>query len=77
MNVEESVKQLVTEKLGVNQDEVIGEATFSNDLGADSLDMVEIIMQAEVDFKISISDEEMEEIKTVNHLIDTVKIKLK
>lgn len=77
MNVEESVKQLVTKKLGVNHDEVIGDATFSNDLGADSLDMVEIIMQAEVDFNISISDEEMEEIKTVNHLIDTVKTKLK
>ena len=63
------VKKIIIEKLGVDEGEVTPEATFTNDLGADSLDTVELIMEFEKEFNISIPDEQAETISTVGHAI--------
>lgn len=59
------VKTLIVEKLGVDADKIAPQASFVDDLGADSLDLVELIMSLEEEFEIKISDEEAEQIKTV------------
>ena len=56
--IEEKVKAIIVDKLGVNENEVIPEASFTNDLGADSLDTVELIMEFEKEFNLSIPDED-------------------
>jgi len=63
------VKKIIIDKLGVDESEVTPEATFTNDLGADSLDTVELIMEFEKEFNISIPDEQAENIKTVGEAI--------
>ena len=63
--VEERVKQIVVEQLGVKEEEVSGESSFVDDLGADSLDTVELVMALEEEFNIEIPDEEAEKITTV------------
>ncbi len=63
------VKQIIVDKLGVNESDVTAEASFSNDLGADSLDTVELIMEFEKEFDISIPDEQAETIQTVGQAI--------
>ncbi|MCX8471582.1 MAG: hypothetical protein RLZZ118_2090 [Bacteroidota bacterium] len=63
------VKKIIVDKLGVSEDEVTNEASFTNDLGADSLDTVELIMEFEKEFNISIPDEQAETITTVGHAI--------
>ena len=63
--IEEKVKQIITDKLGVDEAEVKPEASFTNDLGADSLDTVELIMEFEKEFGISIPDDKAEKIGTV------------
>lgn len=63
------VKKIIVDKLGVDEADVIPEASFTNDLGADSLDTVELIMEFEKEFDISIPDEEAEKIETVGHAI--------
>jgi acyl carrier protein len=63
------VKKIIVEKLGVNEDEVTPEASFTNDLGADSLDTVELIMEFEKEFNLSIPDEQAETITTVGQAI--------
>jgi acyl carrier protein len=63
------VKKIIVDKLGVGEDEVTNEASFTNDLGADSLDTVELIMEFEKEFNISIPDEQAETITTVGHAI--------
>ena len=63
------VKGIIVDKLGVDESEVISEASFTNDLGADSLDTVELIMEFEKEFEISIPDEEAEKISTVGEAI--------
>ncbi|MCF8236828.1 MAG: acyl carrier protein [Saprospiraceae bacterium] len=68
-NVAERVKNIIVEKLGVDESQVTPEASFTNDLGADSLDTVELIMEFEKEFDISIPDEEAENIQTVGHAI--------
>lgn len=68
-NISEKVKQIIVDKLGVDQSEVTNEASFTNDLGADSLDTVELIMEFEKEFDISIPDEEAEKITTVGMAI--------
>ena len=64
------VKTIIVEKLGVDEGEVSPEASFTNDLGADSLDTVELIMEFEKEFNISIPDEEAEKIATVGDAVD-------
>lgn len=63
--IAEKVKKIIVEKLGVDESEVTPQASFSNDLGADSLDTVELIMEFEKEFNISIPDEAAEKIMTV------------
>ena len=65
MSVKEKVKQIICEQLSVNMEDVVPEASFVDDLGADSLDLVEMIMAMEEAFDISIADEDAEKIKTV------------
>ena len=64
------VKAIIVEKLGVDENEVTPEASFTNDLGADSLDTVELIMEFEKEFNISIPDEQAETIGTVGQAIE-------
>lgn len=64
-DVESKVKAIIIDKLGVDESEVVPEANFTNDLGADSLDTVELIMEFEKEFDISIPDEDAENIATV------------
>ncbi|MEY2342737.1 acyl carrier protein [Acidithiobacillus sp. IBUN Pt1247-S3] len=66
------VKKVVVEQLGVNEDEVTNEASFADDLGADSLDNVELVMALEEEFDCEIPDEEAEKISTVQQAIDYV-----
>ncbi len=72
MSVEEKVKKIICEQLGVNEEDVVPEASFVDDLGADSLDQVELIMAMEEEFDVSISDEEAEKILTVRDVIEYV-----
>lgn len=67
--IEEKVKQIIVDKLSVDEAEVKNEASFANDLGADSLDTVELIMEFEKEFKISIPDDQAEKIATVGDAI--------
>ncbi|HKL27169.1 MAG TPA: acyl carrier protein [Desulfuromonadales bacterium] len=69
---EERVKQIVAEQLGVDEEQVTAEASFMDDLGADSLDTVELVMALEEEFDIEISDEEAEKIQTVQNAIDYI-----
>ena len=71
-NVEERVKKIVVEQLGVKEDEVTAEASFVDDLGADSLDLVELIMAMEEKFDIEIPDEDAEKIVTVQDAVNYV-----
>ncbi|NIK72780.1 acyl carrier protein [Thermonema lapsum] len=67
--IAEKVKSIIVEKLGVDASEVTPEASFTNDLGADSLDTVELIMEFEKEFNVSIPDEDAEKISTVGEAI--------
>jgi len=69
MNIEEKVKGIIVEQLGVDEDEVTPTASFVDDLGADSLDQVELVMALEEEFKLEISDEDAEKIKTVQDAV--------
>lgn len=71
-NVEERVKKIVVEQLGVKEEEVNNEASFVDDLGADSLDTVELVMALEEEFKTEIPDEEAEKITTVQQAVDYI-----
>ncbi|MGN0024340.1 MAG: acyl carrier protein [Candidatus Avelusimicrobium sp.] len=71
-NVQERVKNIMVEQLGVEADQVKPEAQFVNDLGADSLDTVELIMALEEEFGIEIPDEKAEKIKTVGEAIEYI-----
>ena len=70
---EEQVKNIVAEQLGVKEDEVKKESSFVDDLGADSLDTVELVMALEEEFEIEIPDEAAEKITTVQQAIDHIK----
>lgn len=72
-SVEERVKKIVAEQLGVAEDEVTQEASFVDDLGADSLDTVELVMAFEEEFGIEIPDDDAEKIITVQNSIDYIK----
>ena len=73
MSIEEKVKQIVAEQLGVDEGQVTENASFMDDLGADSLDTVELVMALEEEFDIEISDEDAEKIQTVKDAISYVK----
>jgi acyl carrier protein len=72
MSVEDKVKKIIAEKLSVDLEEVVEEASFVDDLGADSLDLVELIMSMEEEFDIDISDEDAEKLVTVKDAIDYI-----
>ncbi|URJ24252.1 acyl carrier protein [Candidatus Blochmanniella camponoti] len=70
--IEEKVKTIISEQLGVKQEEVVNHASFVDDLGADSLDTVELVMALEEEFDTEIPDEEAEKITTVQAAIDFI-----
>ncbi|MGQ9695691.1 MAG: acyl carrier protein [Thermodesulfobacteriota bacterium] len=71
-SVERRVIEIIVEQLGVNEEEVTSEASFIDDLGADSLDLVELIMAMEEEFGLEISDEDAEKIQTVQDVINYI-----
>ena len=73
MSIEEKVRDIIVEQLGVSGDEVIPNASFINDLGADSLDIVELVMAFEEEFEIEIPDEVAEKIQTVGDSVEYIK----
>lgn len=73
MGVEEKIKKVVADKLSVEAEEVVPEASFVDDLGADSLDLVELIMAMEEAFDIEISDEDAEKLQTVKDAVSYIK----
>ncbi len=76
-SIEERVKKIIVERLGVDESEITNEASFTNDLGADSLDTVELIMEFEREFNISIPDDKAENIQRVGDAIDYLKSEVK
>jgi acyl carrier protein len=77
MSVEQKVKQIIVEQLGVDEAQVDSGASFVDDLGADSLDIVELVMAFEEAFGIDIPDEDAEKITTVKQAIDYIEAKKK
>ena len=77
MCIRDRVKAIIVDKLGVDETEVTPEATFTNDLGADSLDTVELIMELEKEFNITIPDDQAEKITTVGDAISYVEANAK
>jgi len=71
-NVAEKVAKIIIDKLGVEESEITPEASFTNDLGADSLDTVELIMEFEKEFEINIPDDKAENIATVGDAVEYV-----
>ena len=71
-DIAQKVKSIIVDKLGVDESEVVNEASFTNDLGADSLDTVELIMEFEKEFDIQIPDDQAENISTVGQAISYI-----
>ena len=71
-NVDAKVKSIIAEQLGVAEDEIKPESSFIDDLGADSLDIVELVMAMEEEFDVEIPDEQAESIKTVKDAVDYI-----
>ena len=71
-SVEEKVKHIIVEQLGVDEDEVKAESSFVDDLGADSLDVVELVMALEEEFGLEIGDEDAEKLTTVKQVVEYV-----
>jgi acyl carrier protein len=76
-DIASKVKAIIVDKLGVDEAEVTNEASFTNDLGADSLDTVELIMELEKEFNLSIPDEAAEKIQTVGDAISYLETNVK
>ncbi|HPA13641.1 MAG TPA: acyl carrier protein [Desulfobacterales bacterium] len=72
MTVEDKVKKIIAEKLSVDENEIVPDASFVDDLGADSLDLVELIMSMEEEFDIDISDEDAEKMVCYQDVIDYI-----
>jgi acyl carrier protein len=72
VNVEQKVKGIIAEQLGVGEDEIKATSSFIEDLGADSLDIVELVMAMEEEFEVEIPDEEAENIKTVQDAVNYI-----
>jgi acyl carrier protein len=75
-NIEQAVKKIIAEQLGVNEAEIKNESSFVDDLGADSLDTVELVMALEEEFGIEVPEEDLQEIRTVGQAYDLVTGKL-
>ena len=75
-NIAERVSKIIVDKLGVDESEVTADASFTNDLGADSLDTVELIMEFEKEFDVSIPDEQAENIQTVGDAVKFLETQL-
>ncbi len=73
LSIEEKIKEIITKQMGVNKEQVAPETSFINDLGADSLDTVELVMEFEDAFDINIPDEDAEKIQTVGDAIKYIK----
>ncbi|NLN50261.1 MAG: acyl carrier protein [Acholeplasmataceae bacterium] len=73
----EKVKQIILNELNINEDKITNEARLQEDLGADSLDAVELIMSIEDEFNIQVSDEMAAEIKTVGQLVNYINLQIK
>ena len=71
-DIESRVREIICEQLGVSEDEVKKESSFMHDLGADSLDIVELIISLETEFEIDVPDEDAEKIATVQDVIDYI-----
>ena len=76
-NLENKIKEIIVDKLGIEESEITDSASFTNDLGADSLDTVELIMEFEKEFNVSIPDEEAEKIQTVGDAVTYMKDNVK
>ena len=76
MALDERVAEIIVEQLGVSRDEVVAESSFIDDLGADSLDIVELVMAMEEEFNVEIPDEDAEKIQTIGAAIAYLKGKL-
>ncbi|MCB0516231.1 MAG: acyl carrier protein [Chitinophagales bacterium] len=76
-DITSKVKKIIVDKLGVDESELTDNASFTNDLGADSLDTVELIMEFEKEFNISIPDEDAEKIQTVGQVVQYVEEHIK
>ena len=76
-NLENKIKEIIVDKLGIEESEITNSASFTNDLGADSLDTVELIMEFEKEFNVSIPDEEAEKIQTVGDAVSYLKDNVK
>ncbi len=72
MSIEEKVKEIIVEQLGANKEDVVENASFIDDLGADSLDTVELVMALEEEFGVEIPDEDAEQIKTVQDAVNYI-----
>jgi acyl carrier protein len=72
MSIEERVKKIVIDQLGVEENQITNEAKFVDDLGADSLDTVELVMALEEEFKLEIPDDEAEKISTVGQAVEYI-----
>ena len=72
MSIADKIKETVAEQLGVDGEKITPEATFVDDLGADSLDVVELVMALEEEFEIEIPDEDAEKLQTVQNVVDYV-----
>ena len=75
--IEERVKKIIAEQLGVNESDITGESSFVDDLGADSLDTVELVMALEEEFSTEIPDEDAEKITTVQQAVEYVQARTK
>ena len=76
MDIEAKVKEIIMDKLGVEENQIADDASFTNDLGADSLDIVELVMGFESEFNISIPDEDAEKIASVGDAVNYLKDKV-
>ena len=76
-NLENKIKEIIVDKLGIEESEITDSASFTNDLGAGSLDTVELIMEFEKEFNVSIPDEEAEKIQTVGDAVAYLKDNVK
>ena len=72
MSIEDRVKKIVSDQLGNSLDEIQGDSSFVDDLGADSLDTVELVMALEEEFDLEIADEDAEKISTVNDAVEYI-----
>lgn len=76
MDIEAKVKEIIMNKLGVDSNQITNQASFTNDLGADSLDTVELVMEFEKEFSVQIPDEDAEKITTVGDAVTYLKAKV-